>query len=142
MRKLWAGIGSLFLSVLWWVVEKAYGDQLFAAIKPLFPVDWLVLQNAINFGLTYAPPVALLLVGAWLIFADRNRPDGGKSDSQRVTGARNALVQGPVGSISTGDTHNYFGISPPPSAAPQTKTSEFTPLPEAARRAYEAMRKA
>jgi hypothetical protein len=74
MRKLWAGIGSLILSGLWWLIDKAYGDQLFAAIKPLFPADWLVLQNATNFALSYGPTVALLLVGAWLIYADETAP--------------------------------------------------------------------
>ena len=62
---------SLLLAGLWWLLDRLYGDQLFAAIKPVIPTSLQALEPALAVAFSYGPPSILIALGAYFIATAR-----------------------------------------------------------------------
>jgi hypothetical protein len=62
--------GSLALSGLWWLLDRLYGDKVFAVVRPMIP-DWVVVGVPLSViadkAISYGPPVLLFALAIYLL---------------------------------------------------------------------------
>ena len=47
---------SLLLAGIWWVLDRLYGDQVFAVIKPMIPTPLQAWEAALALAFSYGHP--------------------------------------------------------------------------------------
>lgn len=75
MRKLVVGLLSWVGAGVWWIVDRLWGDAVFAAVRPMIP-DWLADASqawplAMDWAVSYGPPAALFALGGYFFWTGR-----------------------------------------------------------------------
>lgn len=74
MDRVKTAAASYIGAAFWWLCDKLWGDQFFAWIKPMIPV-WLIngmlLADIAKHLLSWGPPIALALLGTYLLLRKR-----------------------------------------------------------------------
>ena len=66
---------SCTAAALWWLLDRLYGDAIFAWLKPSMP-DWLTdppIWSWLDFAASYVPPAILVALGLFFYLSGRRQ---------------------------------------------------------------------
>ena len=75
VRKLVEGVLSFIGAAIWWLVDRLWGDAIFAAIRPMIP-NWAIdppVAAWIEGTISYGPPLALVILGSYFFLSGRRQ---------------------------------------------------------------------
>lgn len=144
-------------SAVSWVVEKTWGDQVFARIKPMIPAEWTSLETALRFVWEFGVPAALVAAGIYFFLRKEPLPSAAPPavlahqpfptpiDAPPQLARAGDVILGPgtyrAGDGGSGGKGGDFIVKGGDAInfAPSPLLSGPLPLQEAARKVYEAL---
>lgn len=75
MRALAKGMASFIGAALWWILDRLYGDRIYAVVQPIIP-NWAFnppLAEILGWVVSFGPPFILVLLGMYFFLSGKNQ---------------------------------------------------------------------